>query len=74
MTSAKLPLEDLILSSRSLTIEEKQNLLKQLDTLEKDKKVKLQQILEEEYLSLQKMDQLTLTAIQQFTQTLQTIL
>ncbi|MEK7524368.1 MAG: hypothetical protein AAB588_05070 [Patescibacteria group bacterium] len=65
-----LQLEDLILSSRSLTLEEKQDLLKRLDTLDEDKKTKLREVLERELQSFQKMDQIALRALQEFTQDL----
>lgn len=69
-SSTGLQLEDLILSSRSLNLEEKQDLLKRLDTLDEDKKTKLREILERELQSFQKMDQMALAAIQQFAQSL----
>lgn len=71
--AANLALEDLILSSRSLALEEKQELLKLLDTYAPEKKAKLREILEREFQSFQKLDELALSAVQQFTSTLKTV-
>lgn len=68
-----LTLEDLILSSRSLMLEEKQELLKRLDTINAEKKARLHQILEEEFNSFRRLDQVALSAISQFTSTLKTV-
>lgn len=73
MTTDELTLEDLILSSRSLALEEKQELLKLLDTFSPEKKAKMREILEREFQSFRKLDQLALSAIQQFTVTLKTV-
>lgn len=73
MATTALALEDLILSSRSLSLEEKQELLKRLDTLEPEKKAKLQAVLEHEFEEFQKFDRLQLSAIKDFTQSLQSI-
>lgn len=73
MAIQELTLEDLILSSRSLTLEEKQELLKRLDTVEPAKRVKMREILEREFQSFQKLDELALGAIQQFTVSLKTV-
>lgn len=73
MATTALALEDLILSSRSLSLEEKQELLKRLDILESEKKEKLRAVLEHEFEEFQKFDRLQLSAIQDFTQSLQSI-
>ena len=66
-------LEDLVLSSRSLTLEEKQEILKLLDTYDEAKKTKLRGILEKEFNSFQRLDEMALAAIQQFTAHLKTV-
>lgn len=66
-------LEDLILSSRSLALEEKQEILKLLDTYDEAKKTKLRAILEKEFNSFQRLDEMALSAIQQFTVHLKTV-
>ena len=66
-----LDLEDLILSSRLLSLEEKQEILKKMDSMEMEKKNKLRELLEREFNSFQKMDELGLTAIQNFIKILQ---
>ncbi len=73
MAAQELTLEDLILSSRSIALEEKQELLKLLDTFSPEKKAKMREILEREFQSFQKLDRLALSAIQQFTATLKTV-
>lgn len=73
MATAELTLEDLILSSRSLALEEKQELLKRLDTVDPAKKVKMREILEREFQSFQKLDEIALSAVQQFTVSLKTV-
>lgn len=73
MATQELTLEDLILSSRSLALEEKQELLKRLDTVDPAKKVKMREILEHEFLSFQKLDEIALSAVQQFTVSLKTV-
>lgn len=73
MTTTELTLEDLILSSRSLALEEKQELLKLLDTFSAEKKANMREILEREFQSFQKLDELALSAVQQFTSTLKTV-
>lgn len=70
---AHLQLEDLILFSRSLALEEKQELLKRVDTLEPEKIAKLREILEKEFNSFQKFDELALKAVQGFTNNLKLI-
>lgn len=72
-TQAHLQLEDLILFSRSLALEEKQELLKRVDTLEPEKIAKLREILEKEFNSFQKFDELALKAVQGFTNNLKLI-
>lgn len=73
MAAYELTLEDLILSSRSLALEEKQELLKLLDTFPAEKKAKMREILDREFQSFQKLDQLALSAVQQFTVSLKTV-
>lgn len=73
MATAELTLEDLILSSRSLALEEKQELLKRLDTVDPATKTKMREILEHEFNSFQKLDELALSAVQKFTVTLKTV-
>lgn len=73
MPQAQLQIEDLILFSRSLTLEEKQELLKKIDTLAPEKVVKLREILEKEFNSFQKLDDLATQAIQGFTNHLKLI-
>lgn len=73
MATTTLALEDLILSSRSLSLEEKQELLKRLDMLDPEKQEKLRSVLEREFEEFQKFDRLQLSAIQGFTQNLQNI-
>jgi hypothetical protein len=73
MQNTNLSLEDLILSSRSLTIEEKQDLLKKLDTIPADKKEKMREILTREFESFQKIDAMELSAIKNFTEHLKNI-
>lgn len=70
MPAIQLAIEDLILSSRSLTLEEKQDLLKRLDLVPAEKKSKLREILAQEFESFQKLDAMALAAVRQFTQTL----
>lgn len=73
MAQVQLQLEDLILFSRSLALEEKQELLKRIDTLESEKIAKLREILEKEFNSFQKFDELALKAVQGFTNNLKLI-
>lgn len=72
-TQAHLQIEDLILFSRSLALEEKQELLKRIDTLEPAKIAKLREILEKEFNSFQKLDDMALQAVQGFTNNLKLI-
>lgn len=69
----ELSLEDLILSSRSIALEEKQDLLKRLDMIAPEKKIAMREILEKEFNSFQKLDELALSAIQKFTVSLKPI-
>ncbi len=73
MAQIQLQLEDLILFSRSLALEEKQELLKRVDRLEPEKIAKLREILEKEFNSFQKLDDLALQAVQGFTNNLKLI-
>lgn len=73
MATQELTLEDLILSSRSLALEEKQELLKRLDTIDPTKRAKMREILEKEFNSFQKLDEIALSAVQQFTVSLKTV-
>ncbi|GEM_PF-6428212 len=73
MAQAQLQIEDLILFSRSLALEEKQELLKRIDTLPPEKVIKLREILEKEFNSFQKLDDLAVQAIQGFTNNLKLI-
>mgnify|MGYP001591089283 CR=1 FL=1 len=73
MAQAQLQIEDLILFSRSLTIEEKQELLKKLDTYEPQKKTQIREVLEKEFETFKKLDAMELSAIQMFTQTLKPV-
>ncbi|MBI2638180.1 hypothetical protein HYW83_01180 [Candidatus Peregrinibacteria bacterium] len=73
MAQTQLQLEDLILFSRSLTLEEKQELLKRVDTLEPEKIAKLREILEKEFNSFQRLDDLALTAVRGFADNLKLI-
>lgn len=73
MTNSQLQLEDLILSSRSLTLEEKQELLKRLDSIAPEKKVEIKEILERERSSFKRIDEMALAAIRQFTQDLKLV-
>lgn len=56
-----------------MMLEEKQDLLKKLDTIPADKKEKLKEVLAQEFESFQKLDDMALHAIKSFTQSLQLI-
>jgi len=71
--NTNLHLEDLILRSRALALEEKQELLKKLDTIPEDKKEQMRVVLAKESEEFEKMDKKAMFAIQQFTQTLKTV-
>lgn len=65
---SSLLLEDLILASRSLALEEKQDLLKHLDKLPEPRRTRLRKILEKEFASFEKIEELTMNAVTKFTQ------
>lgn len=67
-TPSSLLLEDLILASRSLALEEKQDLLKHLDKLPEPRRTRLREILEKEYDALQKIEEQATNAVTKFTQ------
>lgn len=73
MAQAQLQLEDLILFSRSLTLEEKQELLKRIDTFPEEKKVQIREVLEKEFQAFQKLNDMAIAAVQTFTQTLKPV-
>lgn len=73
MAQSQLQLEDLILFSRSLALEEKQELLKRLDTFTPEKKVRIREVLEKEFNTFQKLDDMAVAAVQTFTQTLKPV-
>lgn len=73
MTNAQLSIEDLILFSRSISLEEKQAILKNLSTMPEDKKTHIKGILQREFDAFQRLDDLALHTIQDLTQGLQTI-
>ena len=73
MLASQLLFEDLVLASRSLALEEKQELLKRLDTLPEDKKTKLRAILEHEFDTFVRLDALAFEAVSEFAQSLQTV-
>lgn len=68
-----LTLEDLILSSRALSVEEKQELIKKIDTLPQDKREKIREALKKEFVSFKRFNELQNAAIKEFTQDLQNI-
>lgn len=73
MANVALSLTDLILFSRSVTLEEKQEILKNLNSYPEDKKKRLYEILQGEFDTFQKLNDMALNTIKELTISLQTI-
>jgi ribosome recycling factor len=71
MANVALSLTDLILFSRSITLEEKQEILKNLNSYPEDKKKQLYEVFQEEFDKFQKLNDAALHTIQELTISLQ---